>query len=187
MFADVYSMGLCGLDAFTVHVECDISQGMPSFDIVGLPGAAIKESRNRIRAALRNIGLEMPVNTITVNLAPADIKKEGPVYDLPILLSLLLATGQLYADVRDCVFAGEMSLTGEIFPVKGILPMAIEAARLGFKKIFVPSENSQEASVASGVEVYGVSGVRELIDHLTGKCVLSPVKTGEIDFTAAGH
>ena len=130
MVSKAFSMGLFGMHAFKVEVECDLSAGLPAFDLVGLPDAAVKESRNRVRAALKNCGFDFPVSRITMNLAPADVRKEGPVYDLPLLIALLKATGQLNVNTDDCIFAGELSLSGALHPVRGVLSMAIEAGKL---------------------------------------------------------
>jgi Lon protease (S16) C-terminal proteolytic domain. len=169
MFSQLKSLGLYGLDAYIVGVEADISQGLPSFDIVGLPDAAVKESRERVRSSLRNCGFDFPVSRITINLSPADIKKEGPVYDLPILIALLCATRQLNGDFSDCVFAGELSLSGEIRRVSGILPMAIKAKEAGFKRFFIPYDNAAEGSVVDGIEIFPVKNVPDLINHLNNK------------------
>lgn len=179
MIARLFSMGLYGLEAFTVEVEADISKGLPCFDIVGLPDTAVRESRERVRAAAKNCGYDYPVTRITMNLAPADKKKEGPIYDLPLLIALLKATSQLSADTDDSVFIGELSLSGEIRPVRGVLPMAIAAKEAGFRRFFVPAANAPEGAVVEGLQVYPVSTVRELTDHLEGAsqispCVLSP-------------
>ena len=128
------SMGLSGIDAFTVSIEADIGRGMPIFDVVGLPDAAVKESRGRVKSSMINCGFDFPLGRIIVNLAPADIRKEGPLYDLPILITLLKATGQLGADTLDSVFIGELSLGGEVRPVNGILPMTIEAKEKRLQK-----------------------------------------------------
>lgn len=176
MISRLFSMGLYGLEAFTVEVEADISKGLPCFDIVGLPDTAVKESRERVRSAIKNCGYEYPVSRITMNLAPADKKKEGPIYDLPLLIALLQATGQLSASLEDSVFIGELSLSGEIRPVRGVLPMAIAAHEAGFRRFFVPAANAREGAVVEGMEVYPVSSVRELVDCLEGKAALSPCK-----------
>ena len=151
-----------------MEVECDLSAGLPAFDLVGLPDAAVKESRNRVRAALKNCGFDFPVSRITMNLAPADVRKEGPVYDLPLLIALLKATGQLNVNTDDCIFAGELSLSGALHPVRGVLSMAIEAGKLGYTRMFVPAENAYEAAVVTGLSVYPVPDVFTLIDHLRG-------------------
>ena len=179
MVSLLHSMGLYGMDAFAVEVEADISRGLPGFDLVGLPDAAVKESRERVRSALKNCGFDFPVARITVNLAPADKRKEGPIYDLPVLIAVLRASGQLAADLRDSAFAGELSLSGEIRPVKGILPMAIAAKAAGFANFFVPAENAPEGAVVEGLTVYPVKDLSSLIGHLAGKGRLTPAAAEE--------
>ncbi len=174
MVSKAYSMGLFGMQAFLVEVETDISAGLPAFDLVGLPDAAVKESRNRVRAALKNCGFDFPVSHITMNLAPADRRKEGPIYDLPLFISLLQVTGQLGAGTEGCVFVGELSLSGVLRSVRGILPMAMEAKRLGFHSMFVPAENAAEGAVVDGLTVYPVSDVFALLEHLRGHRPLAP-------------
>ena len=174
MVGHSFSMGIFGMDAFKVEVEADISQGLPVFDLVGLPDTAVKESRNRVRSAIKNCGFEFPVSKITMNLAPADQRKEGPIYDLPLLIALLKVTGQLIAETDDSVFIGELSLSGELRSVHGILPMTIEAQKCGFKKIYIPSINAREAAVVKGIEVYPTNNIYELIEHLRGTRLISP-------------
>ena len=176
MFGKVYSMGLCGLESYKVEVESDISNGLARFDIVGLPDTAVKESENRIRASLRNRNLHMPSTRLVVNLAPAGTPKEGAYYDLPILLSILQASGQCDESISDSVFVGELSLQGDIRPVSGALPMTIEAKRLGFKNVFLPFDNASEGAVVSGINVFGVKNITTLIDHLKN---LSPIPVEE--------
>ena len=135
MVEKIYSMGLFGLDAFPVEVEADLSQGLPAFDLVGLPDAAVKESRDRVRAAMKNCGFEYPVSRITMNLAPADKKKEGPIYDLPLLVALLKASQHLSCATDDAIFLGELSLSGELRPIRGLLPMADKARAEGFRRL----------------------------------------------------
>lgn len=137
MFAKAKSQGLFGLDSFNVTVEADLSSGLPKFDIVGLPDAAVKESRDRVRASIKNSGFSFPISRITVNIAPADIKKEGSVYDLPILIAILKAGGQIKADISDYSFIGELSLDGELRQTNGVLPMILEAKKSGVKGIFI--------------------------------------------------
>lgn len=173
------SLGLIGIDSFSVEVEADVSKGIPAFDIVGLPDASVKESKDRVRSALRNCGFDFPSVRIIINLAPADIKKEGPVYDLPILIALLSATMQINADLSDCAFVGELSLLGEVRRVNGVLPMAIKAKETGIKKLFVPYENACEGAVVKGLEIYPVKTVFELVDHLQGR---SLIKKSEFEF-----
>lgn len=179
MVVKVGSVGLFGMDGYQVEVEADVSSGLPAFDIVGLPDTAVRESRDRVRAAMRNCGFGFPVSRIIVNLAPADIRKEGPLYDLPILVSILRATAQLSEDISDCAFLGELSLSGEVRPVNGILPMTIKARECGFKRIFVPFENASQGSVVEGIEVYPLRNVNELIDHLKGEKLIDPAKVEE--------
>ncbi len=174
MVSRLYSMGLYGMEAFVVEVEADISVGLPGFDVVGLPDAAVKESRDRVRSAMKNCGFDFPVHKITVNLAPADKRKEGPIYDLPLLVTLMKASGQLNAQLDDSVFIGELSLTGEARPVKGILPMAIKAKEHGFKNLYVPEANSAEGAVVKGITVYPVKDLPALIRHLTGREEIHP-------------
>ena len=142
MVSNIHSMGLFGMDAFPVEVEADLSSGLPAFEIVGLPDASVRESRDRVRSSIRNSGFDFPVCRITVNLAPADMKKEGSLYDLPLLVSVLSAGGQIHADLEGSIFLGELSLSGEIRPVRGVLPMAIEAQKRGFSTLYVPSANA---------------------------------------------
>ncbi len=168
MFNKVFSMGLFGMHGYMVEVEADVSGGMPVFDIVGLPDAAVKESRNRIRAVIKNNQLKFPVSRITVNLAPADVKKEGSLYDLPILLSVLSASGQFSADISDCAFIGELSLDGRLRRALGVLAMAVDAKNNGIKRLFVPKENAGEAAVVDGIEVYGISHINEILNHFNG-------------------
>lgn len=168
MFSTVNSMGVFGIEAYKVAVETNISAGIPSFDIVGLPDASVRESRERVRSAIRNNGLKFPLAHIIINLAPADVKKEGSVYDLPLLIGVLLSSGEIECDVSDAVFVGELSLQGEIRPVKGLLSMAVKAQKCGFKKMFVPAVQSAQAAVVEGIEVYPVENVSQLLMHLTG-------------------
>ncbi len=176
MLATIGSLGLRGIDGFAVTAEADISQGLPSFELVGLPDASVRESRDRVRSAIKNAGFTYPVSRITVNLAPADVKKEGPVYDLPLFLALLLASGQLRADVSDKAFIGELSLSGAIRPVRGVLPMAIAAKNAGFRELYVPRENAEEAAVVEGIDVFAPPDVATLLQHLSGDAPLTPVQ-----------
>ena len=169
MFAKVNSIGLFGMNTYGVGVEASIERGMPRFDIVGLPDTAVSESKDRVRSALKNSRFDYPVSRITINLSPADKKKEGPVYDLPILIALMLATGQLRADVSDSAFIGELSLSGRVCKIGGALPMVIHAKESGIKKVYVPLENASECFVVSGIEIYPVKSVEQLIKHLSGK------------------
>ena len=174
MISKISSLGLSGIHGYAVTTECFLSSGLPGFDIVGLPDSAVKEARERVRAAAKNCGFRFPVSRITVNLAPADMKKAGTVYDLPILLGILTAGHQIPPLPDDAAVFGELSLAGEVRPVNGALPMAISAADAGFKRLFVPAENAPEASFAGGIEVYPVHHVSELLDHLTGRREIAP-------------
>ena len=171
MVSKIYSIGLYGLDAFVVEVEASLSSGLPAFEIVGLPDAAVKESRDRVRSAMKNCGFDFPVSLITVNLAPADKRKEGPLYDLPIFVALAHASRQLgdHFNLNDAVFFGELSLSGEVRPVRGALPMAIKAREAGFSILFVPADNAQEAAVVEGLRVIPVRDILSLCRILDGK------------------
>ncbi len=176
MFTRVDSFGLFGIQSYRVLVEADVSNGLPAFDIVGLADTAVKESRDRVRSAMKNCGFKFPVGRITVNLAPADKRKEGSLYDLPVLVALLIASGQLKAAVDGCAFLGEVSLDGRVRPINGLLAMAIEAKRVGIQKLFVPFDNAAEASVVEGIGIYGVHTVAELYAHLTGQREIAPAE-----------
>lgn len=175
MFSKLTSMGLVGIDAFPVEVEMFISKGMPCFEIVGLPDASVRESRERVRAAIRTCGYEFPTARIVVNLAPADVRKEGSVYDVPLLVALLAASEQIPQVPTDCVFVGELSLDGNVRRVRGALPMAIKAREMGVDSFFVPAENAAEVSVVNGIKCYPLRNISELIDHLTGKRKLEQI------------
>lgn len=169
MLSKITSYALVGLEGVPVEVETDINKGMVSYDLVGLPDAAVKESKERVFSAIRNSVLRFPVNKITVNLAPADIKKEGSQYDLPIAISLLAASGQLEADVNGVVMLGELALDGGLRPVAGILPILISAKGKGFKKFIVPCGNANEASYIEGIEVYALKNLKEAFAFLSGE------------------
>ena len=169
MVVTIRSLGLQGVSGYEVSVECVISGGLPAFDVVGLPDAAVKESRERVRAAIKGCGAKFPVSRITVNLAPAALRKEGTVYDLPILLGILAAQGDIEPPPEAAAFLGELSLTGALRPVTGTLPMALAAARAGVRELYVPAENAAEATLADGLTVYPVEDVRQLLAHLRGE------------------
>ena len=174
MVVTVRSLGLTGVSGYEVMVECALSGGLPAFDVVGLPDAAVRESRERVRSAIKSSGLKFPVSRITVNLAPAALKKEGTVYDLPIFLGILAAAGEIKAPAADAAFLGELSLTGALRPITGMLPMAMAAARQGIRTLYVPAENAAEASLADGVTIYPVPDVQALLRHLRGEEPLAP-------------
>ena len=166
MICSVHTMGINGITGSHITVECYISNGLPAFDIVGLPDAAVKEARERVRAAAKTSGMRFPTSRITVNLAPASLKKTGTHYDLPILLGILAACGAVRRPKSSSAFLGELSLDGQIRPVNGVLPMAIAAKRAGFDTVYVPAENAPEATLARGPAIIPVKTVREIIDHL---------------------
>ncbi len=180
MYASVRSVGVTGVGGYPVGVEVYVSGGLPAFEIVGLPDAAVRESRERVRAAIKNNGFRFPVSRLTINLAPADQKKAGTVYDLPMLVGILAANGDIQAPEEDSAFIGELSLTGELRPVAGALPMAVEASRCELRKLFVPEDNAEEAAFAGGVDVYPVRDVESLIRHLKGEKQIEPAKTPDI-------
>ena len=177
MFAKAKSLGIYGMDAFSVVVEADLSRGLPRFDIVGLPDAAVKESRERVRASIKNCKYDFPVSRITVNIAPADIKKEGPLYDLPILIAVLAATGQIKASIADYAFVGELSLDGEIRPCTGVLPMLLKAREQGIPAVFIPYANKTEAGAVNGIDVFAAKNIGEVIRHISGEEKLPPCFT----------
>lgn len=174
MICSIRTLGVLGIQGNPVMTECYISNGLPGFDIVGLPDAAVKEARERVRAAAKSSGLAFPVSRITVNLAPANLKKTGSHYDLPILLSILCAAGSLRRPRSDSAFLGELSLDGQLRPVSGILPMALAAKREGIKSLFVPFDNAAEATLANGPAVYGIRTIKELVEGLNGERTLEP-------------
>ncbi len=176
MISTVYSAGIYGIEGYLVTVECSIANGMPTFDLVGLPGAAVREAKERVMTAARSIEMPIPPCRKTVNLAPADIRKEGAVYDLPVLLGLVSAAGNLADELpEDAVFIGEISLSGQLRPVKGALSMAMAVRDAGMKYLFLPEGNAEEAAlVGDGLTIYAVGHVRQIIDHLTGEDMLEP-------------
>ena len=179
MVTTVRSLGLQGISGYEVTVECFLSGGLPAFDVVGLGDTAVKEARERVRAAIKNCGAKFPVSRITVNLAPANLKKEGTVYDLPLLLGILAGEGEIDAPASDAAFIGELSLTGALRPISGVLPMAMAAVRAGVKTLYVPAANAAEATLADGLTVYGVETAPQLLSHLRGEKKLSPAARWE--------
>ena len=176
MLCEVRSLGLSGVSGYEVRAECDLSAGLPAFEIVGLPDAAVKEARDRVRAAVKNCGFTFPVSRITVNLAPADRKKGGTMYDLPILVGVLAAGGQLKPPDPNSAFVGELSLSGRLRPVPGMLPMALAARAAGITSLYVPAPSAAEATLAGGLTVYPVEDVTQLAAHLRGEVPLSPAQ-----------
>jgi magnesium chelatase family protein len=168
MLSKILSASIIGIDAYSVEVEVDItSKGLPHFSMVGLPDAAVKESRDRVRAALKNIGFHFPLKQITVNLAPADLKKEGSAFDLPIAIGISAAEGVLESDAVDgYLFTGELSLDGRLKPVQGSLSIAMKARELSLKGVVLPEENAREAAVVKGIPVYGLKSLPDVIEFL---------------------
>lgn len=169
MLSKITSFALKGLEGVPVEVETDINKGMVSYDLVGLPDTAVKESKERVRSAIKNSALYFPVNKITINLAPADIKKEGSQYDLPLAISILKGSDQLTADTDGIVFLGELALDGSLRAVTGILPILISAKAKGFTRFVIPAGNANEASYIEGTEVFALESLRDTVDFLTGE------------------
>lgn len=173
MFTKVFSACLRGIEGHPVTVETDVSPGLPGFEVVGLPDAAVKEARERVRAAVKNCGFDFPARRLTVNLAPADMKKTGSMFDLPIAVSILLATGQAKGDAEEYVLIGELSLAGELRPIPGVLPLVMGAAAAGIKKCIVPKENAIEGALCQGMQVFGAATLAETVAHLSGEAPLA--------------
>ncbi|HBF43337.1 MAG TPA: ATP-dependent protease [Desulfobacteraceae bacterium] len=177
MLAKILSSAVIGIDAYIVEVEIDISQGLPAFSTVGLPEGAVRESKERVKAAIKNSGYYFPSDRITVNLAPADIKKEGSAFDLPMAIGILAATGLVSrSSFSDYLFLGELSLDGLVRPVKGVLPMAMVAKDHGLKGVFLPLENALEAGVVEGIDIYPVNTLSQVIEVLKGVSKIDPFK-----------
>jgi len=182
MFSCVNSFGIDGIDGYLVSVEADVSNGLPTFELVGLPDAAVKESRERVRSAIRNSGFVYPSSRITINLAPADMRKEGSYYDLPMATGLLLATGQIPSGkLDDAVMIGELSLTGEVRPVKGVLPMVIAARTQGFRRFLLPPDNAAEGACVEGIDILPIADLRTLTQYLTDQLQITPYPVTQWD------
>jgi magnesium chelatase family protein len=183
MLAKVFSSAVLGIDAYVVEVEVDLAAGLPYFAVVGLPDASVKESRERVKSAVQNSGLEFPVRRITVNLAPADVRKEGSAYDLPIAIGLLCATGVIpTATLQHSILLGELSLDGRVKPIRGALSIALAAERAGMRHLILPRENASEAAVIQGIAVYPVDTLPQVVEFLTGRLLLDPL---QVDLQAA--
>ena len=174
MYAKVTSLGVTGLAGYIVQVEADLSGGLPQFNLVGLPDSAVKESSERVRSAIKNLHYEWPASRITINLAPADVRKTGPVYDLPVFVGIMAAQGKLPAPGSERAFLGELGLDGTLRPVTGVLPMALAAVQNGVKELFLPAENAAEAAVAEGLTVYPARSAQDVVLHLCGATPLAP-------------
>lgn len=179
LYAQTFGCATCGIEGVPITVEVDLSNGLPAFEIVGLADTAVREARERVRAAVRNAGFEFPARRITANLAPADMRKEGAALDLPLALGLLAGTGQLQPDdIRGVVSMGELSLEGLVRPVPGVLAMVDACRKAGIQTVYVPQENLQEAALVSGVQAFGVASLQELMEHLQKKKLLAPAEAG---------
>jgi magnesium chelatase family protein len=175
MLAKLRSMAVLGIEAFEIGIEADISEMLPSFTIVGLPDGAVRESRERVMSAIKNCGFEFPARKVTINMAPADVKKEGSAFDLPIAVGLLMASSQVTIEsTENYIIAGELSLDGSVKSVKGMLSMAICARELGVKGMIVPKANAREAAVAEGVSIYPVENLNEALEFLQGAKIIAP-------------
>lgn len=177
MISIVKSMSLHGLEGYPIEVQVDVTGGMPCFEIVGLPDTSIREAKERVKTAIKNSGYELQSRRIIVNLAPADTKKEGSYLDLPIAIAILLNTGEIESEeIDETIFIGELSLDGKVNKINGVLPICIEARRLGIKRIIVPNENSNEASIVDGIDVIGVEKLTDVVDYLNGSLAITPNK-----------
>ena len=178
MLSIIKTMSLHGLDGYLIEVQVDVSPGMPEWTIVGLPDTSVKEAKERVRTAIKNSGFELQSKKIIVNLAPANTRKEGSLFDLPIAIGILINFGEIVSpNLEDTVFVGELSLDGKINKAKGILPMCIEAKKVGMKRIILPKENAKEAGIVKELEVIGVSTLDQLVDFLNGKITIESTKT----------
>ena len=175
MLAIINSMSLHGLDGYLVSVQVDVANGMPEWNVVGLPDVSIKEAKDRIRTAIKNIGIEEKSKKIIINLAPADTKKEGTFFDLPIAIGILMANEMIQKrNLEKFVFIGELSLDGKLNKINGVLPMCIEAARLGMEYMILPKENAQEAAIVSGIKVIPIDNLEQVIHFLNEEEIILP-------------
>ena len=179
MLSKVNSMALQGLDGYLVDVQVDVSNSMPSWDIVGLPDVSVKEAKERVKTAIKNSGYELLSKKIVINLAPADTKKEGSIFDLPIAIGILEDLGEIHSkNLEEIAFIGELSLDGKLNRVNGVLPMSIEAQKLGIKKIILPKENAEEAAIVKGIEVLGATTLKEVVKYLNNE---KQIETSKVD------
>lgn len=189
MLSKVYSSGVIGIDGFEVTVECSAWDRLPKFELVGLPDTAVKEAKNRVRCAAENSGFAFPPIDIMINLAPADVKKEGSAFDLAIICSIMQCDRIIPSDYdfSDKCFIGELSLSGEVRPIGGVLPMVVSAKKSGRREVFVPFDNAGEAAVVDGITVYGVKTLRQLINHIRGQEPISPIRFDASKFDLSSH
>ena len=178
MLSIIKTMSTQGLDGYLIEVQVDVSPGMPEWTIVGLPDTSVKEAKERVRTAIKNSGYEFQSKKIVVNLAPANTRKEGSLFDLPIAIGILTNFGKIKKqNLEDTVFVGELSLDGKINKAKGVLPICIEAKKIGIKRIILPRENAKEAAIVKELEVIGVSTLDQLVDYLNEELVIESTKT----------
>ena len=188
MLSIVKSMALQGLDGYLVDVQVDISRGMPSLEVVGLPDTTVKESRERVRTAIKNSGFEFPSRRIVINMAPADTRKEGSFFDLPIAIGILLDFQYIkMQNLDDTVFIGELSLGGNLNKINGILPMCIEAKKLGIRRVILSEENAREAAIVSGLQVIGATNLRQVADYLNDEEEITPTETNIQEIYQKSH
>lgn len=181
MLSKVNSMALLGLEGYLIDVQVDVSNGMPCWEMVGLPDTSVREAKERVKTAIKNSGYEMLSKRIVINLAPADTKKEGSTFDLPIAIGILIDLGEIHAEkLQDIAFVGELSLDGKISRINGILPMCIEAQKLGINKLIVPKENANEAAIVKGMEVLGAENLKQVVDYLNGE---GKIEKSTVDLT----
>lgn len=177
MIANVKTISLNGIDGNLVEVQTDITGGLPTFEIVGLPDTSVRESKERIRSAIKNSEIEFPSRRIIINLAPASSKKEGTSYDLPIAIGILAALKEIISEnLENTIFIGELSLDGKINRVNGVLPMCIEALNLGIKRVILPKSNDREAAVVEGLEIIGVKNLKEVVEYLNKQIEIEAIK-----------
>ena len=178
MLSNIKSMSLLGVEGYLVDVQVDVSGGLPSWEVVGLPDTSVRESKERVRTAIQNTGIEFKSRKIVVNLAPAYTKKEGPSFDLPIAIGILIDLGVIENSINEeCIFLGELSLDGKLNKVNGVLPMCIEAYNLGIKEIVLPYDNRLEAGMVKGLEVFPAKSLKEVIEHLNHKKMIESYAT----------
>lgn len=183
MLSIVKSMSLHGLEGYLVEVQVDVSGGLPAYDIVGLPDISVKESKERVKVAIKNSGIDLKSRKVLINLAPADTKKEGTLYDLPIAVATLIANEIIKTEgLENTIVIGELSLDGKINKVNGIFPMCLEASKLGMKRAIIPLENANEAAIVEKIDVIGVKNLREVIDILNGESNPNPTKININDY-----
>ena len=184
MLSIIKSMSLQGLDGYLVDIQVDVSSGLPNFEVVGLPDTTVKESKERVRTAIKNSGFEFQSRRIVINLAPADTRKEGSFFDLPIAIGILMDFQNIrFQSFDDTIFIGELSLDGKINKVNGILPICIEAKKLGIKRIILPKDNAEEAAIVKEVKVIGVQNLSEVVDYLNENKYIIPTKSNMVDFS----